>query len=246
MKENIFNGHYNDPFDRDPLAEENIDNYAKEVQDIATNDKLKESYNKYFRKRRNGVEELEDDENFKYQHDPRRHMRKVNIGTEPWNYDQSFIWPDYEAESFENDLEQFRKRPESNTGYLNKKLNQIMQTRWGKEQADKCINNTLFKNRIKKESIQKRFQKSLKEQTKKAKLMEDAWLEKEEGVLEILVNGNWESVGIDKTKKSGWSTSVPGTVFTNKLRAESSGLFKRLEAAGYSEEDNTLRFNSEN
>lgn len=163
MKENIFTGHYNDPFDRDPLTEENIDNYAKEVEEISTNDKLKESYNKYFRKRREGVENLEDDENFKYQHNPKRHMRKVNIGTEPWNYDQSFIWPDYEAESFENDLEQFRKRPESNTGYLNKKLNQIMQTRWGKEQANKCIDNTLFKGRIKKESIQKRFLKSLKE-----------------------------------------------------------------------------------
>lgn len=121
-----------------------------------------------------------------------------------------------------------------------------MQTRWGKEQADKCINNTLFKNRIKKESIQKRFQKSLKEQNRKSKLREDAWLEKEEGVLEILVNGNWEPVGMDKTRKSGWSTNVPGKVYANKLQAESSGLYKRLEATGYSEESGTLRFNSEN
>lgn len=162
MKENILNGNYNDPFDRDPLAEYFIDEYAIQVQEIATNDKLKESYNKYFRKRREN-QEFSEEESLDAQHDPRRNMRKVNIDSEPWDEDQSFIWPDYEAEAFENDLDQFRQRPESNTGYLNKRLNQIMRTRWGQSQVDKCIDNTLFKKKRVKESAQKRFLRKLKE-----------------------------------------------------------------------------------
>lgn len=146
MKENILNGKYNDPFDRDPLADYFIDEYANQVQELSTNDKLKESYNKYFRKRREN-QEFSEDSSLSLQHDSKRNMRKVNVGSEPWDEDQSFVWPDYEAESFENSLEQFRQRPESNTGYLNKKLNQIMRTRWGQSQIDKCIDNSLFKNK---------------------------------------------------------------------------------------------------
>lgn len=237
MKEDIINGYYNDPFQLDPLAESNVEDYGFAIQDLA-NTSLKESYyNKYFRKKRNNQEsEDENDLVTDEKVENRRQLRKVNIGSEPWDGDQSLVWPDYEAEAFENALEQFRQRPESNTGYLNKKLNQIMRQRWGQSDVDKCIGNTLFPKRV-KESARKRFQR---------KLREDAWEDKKEGVLEIFVKGKWEAVGIDRNKEEGWSVDVPGKIYSSASKAKESSLYKRLEKAGYSEKKNTLRFNSKN
>lgn len=238
MREDILAGKYADPFELDSFAESNISDYESDILDLYEHD-LKENYNKYYRKKKvnQNIDEDEDEDDLDHRYESQRKMRRVEFGSEPWDEDQSFIWPDYEAEAFENALDQFRQRPESNTGYLNKKLNQIMRDRWGQSQADKCINDTLFKKKNVKESIQNRFQR---------KLNEDAWLNNQEGVLEIKVNGKWEAVGIDKDAKEGWSTKVPGKVYNNEKQAKTSGLYRRLVNAGYEEAKKTLRFTSSN
>lgn len=162
MREDILAGKYADPFELDSFAESNISDYESDILDLYEHD-LKENYNKYYRKKKANQNIDEDEDDLDHRYDSRRKMRRVEFGSEPWDEDQSFIWPDYEAEAFENALDQFRQRPESNTGYLNKKLNQIMRDRWGQSQADKCINDTLFKKKNVKESIQKRFQRKLDE-----------------------------------------------------------------------------------
>lgn len=248
MHVDILNGKYTDPYDRDYFSELGVEDYENDVQELCDKD-LKENYNKYFKKKRANLEELdetedEDDPTMGGKYDARRHMRKVDIGTEPWNYDQSFIWPDYEAEAFEDALDQFRQRPESNTGYLNKKLNQIMQTRWGKEQANKCIDNTLFKDRIKKESARKRFQRKLQE-----KLFEDEG-DYPEYIIEIKNKntGKWEHVGSElKNGKVIPSTSIHSTVkvFKSEKDALYSNLFDQLTAKGYRKGIN-LRITNQN
>lgn len=232
MKEDIINGYYNDPFQLDPLAESNVEDYGFAIQDLA-NTSLKESYyNKYFRKKRNNQEsEDENDLATDEKVENRRHLRKVNIGSEPWDGDQSLVWPDYEAEAFENALEQFRQRPESNTGYLNKKLNQIMRQRWGQSDVDKCIGNTLFPKKV-KESARKRFQRKIQE-----KLFDDEG-DNPEYIIEIKNKdtGKWEHVGSElKNGKVIPSTSSHSTlkVFKTEKAAEYSNLFDQLLKQGY-------------
>lgn len=77
-------------------------------------------------------------------------------------------------------------------------------------------------------------------------LKEDAWLEKKEGIIEILIDGKWEGVGNDRTKKCQWSIDVPSRIFKNGKEAKTSGLYHRLLNAGYSEEKENIRFNSQN
>jgi len=150
MKEDILENRYNDPFVLDEAACDSIKGYEDMVTELSQ--KLDEDLNKLHRKRKEHQYDVNDvGEIVKVT--PRR---AVNVGTQPWDEDQSFVWPDYEAEAFEKELEKFRQRPESNTGYTNKALNDLMKKRWGKEAAEKCI-----KKPIKKESIQERFKKRI-------------------------------------------------------------------------------------
>lgn len=236
MHVDILNGNYIDPLDRDYYSDLGIEDYENNVQDLCDKD-LKENYNKYFKKKRNALEELdetedEDDPTMGGKYDARRHMRKVNIGTEPWNYDQSFIWPDYEAEAFENSLEQFRQRPESNTGYLNKKLNQIMQTRWGKEQANKCIDNTLFKNRL-KESAKKRFQRQLREAT--LERVENFLFKGLKSAVEIGLRYNkkdWEGIIRNITQVMGSNEGIEGDKTAKSLNKAINAVINRASDLG--------------
>lgn len=141
MKEDILNGNYNDPFELDSYAESRIDGFGENVEKLSKS--LKENTAKYMRKRKNNQEDPDEDE-LKDQYPKNRHYRPVEGIKDPWNEDQSFIWPDYEAEAFEREIESFRARPESNTGYNNRALNKKMTDMYG-EQAKKCIKNTLFK-----------------------------------------------------------------------------------------------------
>ena len=159
----ILNGNYRDPLELDVFAENNVDAFANDVDVYAQS--LKESSVKYMRKRKNLQNEDYDaelEEEPKYKYSAKRNFRTVKGVKEPWTEDQSFVWPDYEAEAFEKDLEQFRQRPESNTGYENKALNKKMVDKYG-DQAKKCINNTLFK--------ESRTRKPLKESKKPSALL---------------------------------------------------------------------------
>lgn len=151
MKEDILGRNYKDPFELDESACDRIDGYGDMVIELGQH--LNEDLNRLHKKKKAS----------RYEADPvtgeiRRKERPVNISSQPWDDDQSLIWPEAEAESFERALEMFRQRPESNTGYINKALNKLMKQRWGK-QADNCIKDKRFK-----ESAEKRFQKRLSEQ----------------------------------------------------------------------------------
>ena len=159
MKEDILNGNYNDPMVLDSYAISRIDGFGENVEKLSK--ALKESNVKYMKKRKDAQEELDEDE-FEGQYPKKRNYRPVEGVQEPWTGDQSFIWPDYEAEAFEKELESFRARPESNTGYNNKALNKKMTDKHG-DRAKKCINNTLFK--------ESRTRKSLKEGQRSAPIM---------------------------------------------------------------------------
>lgn len=159
MKEDILNGNYNDPMVLDSYAISRVDGFGENVEKLSR--ALKESNVKYMKKRKDAQEELDEDE-FESQYPKKRNYRPVEGVQEPWTGDQAFIWPDYEAEAFEKELESFRARPESNTGYNNKALNKRMTDKHG-DQAKKCINNTLFK--------ESRTRKSLKEGQRSVSIM---------------------------------------------------------------------------
>lgn len=169
MREDILAGNYRDPFELDESAYDRINGYGDIVNELG--EKLNEDLNKLHRKRKEAQYETDEETGKKV-----RKVRPVNIGSEPWEGDQELTWPDYEAESFENALESFRKRPESNTGYENKALNKKMQDRWGKDFANKCIKDKLFK-----EDASKRFNRKL---AKKVGLKEAKRLNLVEGVEE--------------------------------------------------------------
>lgn len=141
MKEDILNGNYNDPMVLDSYAISRVDGFGESVEKLSK--ALKESNVKYMKKRKDAQEDLDEDE-FEGQYPKKRNYRPVEGVQEPWTGDQSFIWPDYEAEAFEKELESFRARPVSNTGYNNKALNKKMTDKYG-DKAKKCIKNTLFK-----------------------------------------------------------------------------------------------------
>ena len=65
-----------------------------------------------------------------------------------------------------------------------------------------------------------------------------------ECIIEILKDGKWEGVGIDKNADDGWSTDVNFTVFESEDKARKSGMARRVKNAGYSEEDGTLKFST--
>jgi hypothetical protein len=65
-----------------------------------------------------------------------------------------------------------------------------------------------------------------------------------ECIIEILKDGKWEGVGIDKNAEDGWSTDVNFTVFESEDKARKSGMARRVKNAGYSEEDGTLKFST--
>lgn len=157
MKEDILGRNYRDPFELDESAYDRIDGYGDMVADLGQ--QLNEDLNKLHRKRKESQYEVNE-----VTGEIHRKVRPVNA-SKPWDDDQSLIWPEAEAEAFEQALEMFRQRPVSNTGYINKALNKLMKQRWGK-QADDCIKDKRFK-----ESARKRFVKKLTEQVgaKKAK-----------------------------------------------------------------------------
>lgn len=165
MKEDILAGNYKDPFELDESAYDRINGYGDIVNELS--EKLNEDLNKLHRKRKEAQYETDEETGEKV-----RKVRPVNIGSEPWEGDQELTWPDYEAESFENALESFRKRPVSNTGYENKALNKKMQDRWGKDFADKCIKDKLFKEDVSKRFNRKLAKKVGLKEAKKLKLVE--------------------------------------------------------------------------
>lgn len=159
MKEDILNGNYNDPMELDSYSISRVESFGENVEKLGKS--LKENNVKYMRKKKNTLNDLDEDE-LDSQYPKKRNYRVVKGIKEPWTRDQSFIWPDYEAEAFEKEIESFRTRPESNTGYSNKALNKKMTDKYG-DQAKKCINNTLFK--------ESRTRKSLKESEKSSALL---------------------------------------------------------------------------
>lgn len=159
MKEDILNGNYNDPMELDSYSISRVESFGENVEKLGKS--LKENNVKYMRKKKNTLNDLDEDE-LDSQYPKKRNYRVVKGIKEPWTGDQSFIWPDYEAEAFEKEIESFRTRPESNTGYSNKALNKKMTDMYG-DQAKKCIKNTLFK--------ESRARKSLKESEKSSALL---------------------------------------------------------------------------
>lgn len=156
MREDILNGNYNDPMELDSYALSRIDSFGENVEKLSKN--LKENRLKYARKRKENSIKVDKDPDYS----SKRNFKVVQGLKEPRTGDQAFVWPDYEAEAFEKELETFRARPESNTGYENKALNKKMTDMFG-DQAKKCINNTLFK--------ESRTRKSLKESEKSSALL---------------------------------------------------------------------------
>lgn len=140
MKEDIIHGNYKDPMELDEFALNRISDFGNDVETLFEGS-LKESTIKYMRKKQ---QNLENSDLNAYEYSTSRGYREVQGLKEPWTEDQSFIWPDYEAEAFEKTIESFRKRPESNTGYKNKALNDKMITWFGKQAKD-CIENKLIK-----------------------------------------------------------------------------------------------------
>jgi len=159
MKEDILNGNYNDPMELDSYSISRVESFGENVEKLGKS--LKENNVKYMRKKKNTLNDLDEDE-LDSQYPKKRNYRVVKGIKEPWTGDQSFIWPDYEAEAFEKEIESFRTRPESNTGYSNKALNKKMTDKYG-DQAKKCIKNTLFK--------ESRTRKSLKESEEPSALL---------------------------------------------------------------------------
>ena len=152
MHEDILSGNYSDPMEMDNFAIDKVNEFGENVEKLANN-LLTESELKFYKKKKANLEDLyedeaeEQEEKMKDQYPAKRHYRRVD-GTNPWDVkttkdgiidDQSFYWPDYEAESFEAALDEFRQRPESNTGYDNEALNKKMQDRWSKQVIDDIV-----------------------------------------------------------------------------------------------------------
>lgn len=152
MHEDILNGNYSDPMEMDDFAVNRVNDYETQVNKLAGK-LISESELKYYRKKKKLNTTEDETQNSKYP--AKRHYRRLDHIAEPWDVktneygdedDQAFCWPDYEAESFEKALEQFRQRPESNTGYTNKALNKKEIEIFG-DQAKKCIDNKLFESK---------------------------------------------------------------------------------------------------
>lgn len=157
MRTDILAGRYRDPYELDIFSQDNLDLFS---EDVAV---LSESLNE--NKKRKGCSDEDEQNNYvdrRKTGNPQRELVDVNIGVQPWDDDQMMKWPDFQAEAFEDALEDFRQRPESNTGYENEALNKLMIERLGKELADKIIQNKLFKNKSRKASAHRRFLKRLK------------------------------------------------------------------------------------
>lgn len=155
MREDILTGQYRDPFEMDLFESNRLDDFSNETQFLAS--KLEENRNE------KGFQHYSDSEVYEDYEDTcqaRRKTRKVNLNS-PWDGDQAMTWPDYEAEAFEKAVEEFRGRPESNTGYESKALLKAIEDKYGKDFLKKALEKV--RPQKKKESIQKRFEKALKE-----------------------------------------------------------------------------------
>lgn len=141
MREDILSGNYVDPMELDEFALTRVSDFGNDVETLF--EPLNESVVKYLKKRKELQQEDFDEESIKDQYPAKRKYRPVKGIKEPWTDDQSLIWPDYEAEAFENFLASIRGRPKSNTGYENKALNRRMTQIYG-NRANKCIDDNLF------------------------------------------------------------------------------------------------------
>lgn len=157
MKEDILHGNYNDPFEQDIFAQDLIDGYEDDVQELTESfdGGLRNYLKKKKRNNEDEIEESEDDPTMGGKYPASRKYREVNVGTEPWTEDQSFVWPDYEAEAFEKALETFRHQG-SNTGYESEALLKKLKDKYGQEFVNKTLERE-FAKQPKKASARKRF-----------------------------------------------------------------------------------------
>lgn len=151
-KEDVMAGDYSDPMIMDGYSEERVNNFSENVEKLAKNlkdkKKLNESELKYWKKHKNMMLDYNEayDENEPYGVSKER-KAKVNQ-KDPWLDEKVLNWPNYALEEYEKEMEVFRKRPESNTGYENNALNDKMRERWGNQRVNKCIDGNLFNRKV--------------------------------------------------------------------------------------------------
>lgn len=164
MKEDIEAGYFVDPFELDNFQEENIRTLQEEVQklseDLSVVNRKKKKNNQY------SDAEPEHFINLSKTGNPMVHTTPcLDVGS--WNQDVMVAWPDFQAEAFLAELEQFRKRPESNSGYSNEALNKLMKDIYGAEAINKLVKDERSVKKAKKESLESKLRKRIQERLSK-------------------------------------------------------------------------------
>ena len=155
MRENILDGFYNDPFEIDTVKQQDLDLYKDSVLEAAQHygTKLAESYGlKYLKKKKSSQFETDLVDN-NQQQKIRRQVQNLN---QPWDKDQSLLWPAYDAEAFEAFIQSVREDSGQNTGYQCKALLKALEDKYGK-QGVSSIPKKYKKQKLVEKSLKDRF-----------------------------------------------------------------------------------------